>query len=279
MWRDGSNKKTAVNYQSVGDSGRNRWRAVSAWLGTFQKVVLRYPDFKRFLDKPNEDLSSYAKIQKKLQCQSFGSYIDRFSDIYFKSGVLPANTFNLESMQQPGFCLTARGFSLGHAKVAQGQLGVVKCDPTSNFQKWHHANRAANENIGDDVHRLAPQSFHSLRLYQSDQCVRYRNNRFDTGVAVIDGSDTSQKASWQTSVANHNEGNIRLVGKDRCMGVDLKSNGDRALVAVSCLLTQQSQLGALFLNTPLAASSMWKKINVARSLERTIYDEWVVKNK
>jgi hypothetical protein len=201
MWRDGS-AKTQSHYKRIGDSTRNRWRAVKGNMGEFSKVTLQYPDFARFRPRRfrkksiKEDLSFYKKVKEKLQCRPFSWYLDRFDNIYHLSGVLPAYTFSIESVEYAGYCLTANGFPLGHAKVANGQIGMAKCSgglaaSTSNMQVWHHANR---EHV-DIQEGNEDEHFHSLRLYQSDQTLRFRPNarteKFDTSVAIIDGSDVS----------------------------------------------------------------------------------------
>lgn len=267
MWRDGGKKKTMANYNRVGDSYRNKWRAVSAWFGPFKQVVLNYPEFKRFAST-QEDLSTYEEIQRKLQCQHFGSYIDRFSNIYFESGVLPEYIFSLESVNYPGYCLSTQGFPLGHGKVASGQLVILECDIFSPFQIWHHANRENHENV--DVTRLKPEHFHSLRMYQSDQCVRYSGNRFDTSVAVIDGSDLSQTARWVADKNGDNsleEGRIMLDRSPKCMGV--ANFGQYTLRAVPCMIGSEESD-----DLPL-----WKKTNVIKSRERRIYERWSAKRR
>lgn len=70
MWRS-SDPKTHVNYKHVGDSARNRWRAVHAWLSDpFEKKTLSYPDFHRFADG-YEDVSNYKEVQDRLKCKPF----------------------------------------------------------------------------------------------------------------------------------------------------------------------------------------------------------------
>lgn len=280
MWRDNSNSKTVAKYHAVGDPKRNRWRAASAWLGPFKDVVLKYPEFRRFQRGPAEDLSSYDDVKQRLHCKSFASYIERFSDIYFKSGVLPTYTFALESLQHPGYCLTAHDLKLGHAQVAEGKIGIEKCDGMSRMQTWHHANR---EHTREDDYKN-PASFHSLRLYQSDQTVRYHDGKFDTSVAVIDGSDPSQTAVWKKASVQgeqgrqgermQRKGRIMLQGYDQCLSVASES-GTLFLAGKSCMQVQEHAIPL----PPKNRLPLWKKIDVTKSKERRIYERLKKKEK
>ena len=265
MFRDGT-KKTQVNYHSVGSPTKNKWRSVDGWLGPFKQAVLKYPDFARFR-RAKEDLSWYNEIQKRLKCKPFSWYIDRFSDIYMKSGVLPRFVFSLESIEYPGFCLTAQGFKLGHAKVADGKISIEKCDMQTQMQTWGHANR---EHIAADNTLDEEETFHSLRLYQSDQSVRYKGDTFDTSVSVIDGSDVAQTAQWRKTNDNsqYEEGRIVLQGYDKCLGVQTLPSGKLKLQAKPCLETVEHSVPVPLRNT----LPLWKKRNKLKSLERKIYE-------
>ena len=85
MWRTGDNAKTKVNYKRVGDPTRNRWRAVHAWLGPFERKTLSFPAFQRFRDASGgprpEDVSNYDEVKERLQCKQFSWYIDRFDHV------------------------------------------------------------------------------------------------------------------------------------------------------------------------------------------------------
>lgn len=269
MWRDSSHPKTLKHYNVIGSTLRNRWRAVSAWLGDFKAKTLTFPDFRGFrFPTPAEDLQAYAPTKARLQCKTFEWYVDRFANIFHKSGLMPETVFQLESQRAPGVCLERTGSVLGHAKVAHGPLSLAPCNKDERLQFFHKANQAADG-----------ECCSGLRGYDSDQCVRH-NGQFgggsesiDTAVCSIDGSNLAQIATLG------GDGRIVLGGHhDRCLQIVPASTASVPpaegeakaqawdLAAVPCDRAAENSV------PKPKVLPKWNRLEERVSLEREIYD-------
>merc|ERR1719282_1513618 len=115
MWRDGS-QKTRARYHLVGDTQRNRARAVYAWYGEFASKLQHYPSFASRHPMADGspwygDLGDFQKVRDRLSgCRSFAWFLKRFRDIYEDGGILPPEVFMLRE-EKSGKCLHFQGYA------------------------------------------------------------------------------------------------------------------------------------------------------------------------
>merc|ERR1719203_1754768 len=114
MWRDGS-RKTAAHYRHVGDTQRNRARAIYAWYGEFADKLKDYPSFAHRRPAPDGtpwygDLKNFQEVKDRLAgCRPFAWFLKRFADIYIDGGIVPSEVFMLQD-EKSGKCLRFQGF-------------------------------------------------------------------------------------------------------------------------------------------------------------------------
>lgn len=217
MWRvDG---KTKAHYKHVGDTTKNRGRAVTAWFGDFAKKLEDFPQFasrKRSSEGWLGDMSNFQKVKDRLQgCRPFAWYLRRFKAVYEDAGIIPSEIFMLREAQT-GKCLLFQGPA---GTSGDGREGVVlaACDAKNHRFFWHVGNR----------HESTRTCCSGLRAWNSDQCFEggQPNGKAITGVCDISGESASQR--WSL----HSDGSLRT--GSTCMGLTADKHGIEASPCIS----------------------------------------------
>lgn len=238
MWRSGS-AKTRKNYKVVGDSSRNRARAVYGWYGEFSQKLQDYPAFsQRYKRNPNwfGDLGNFDKVRKNLAgCRPFAWFLRRFQNIYVAGGLLPQEIFMLRE-DKSGLCLrfTGAAGTSGHGR----ESAVLKqCDPGDDRFYWHFGNTIAHTRT----------CCSGIRAWNTDQCLaNAAHGKVDTFVCAMAGNSYNQV--WEiTRTGQLKQGNS-------CLGL---GDGAGMLEASSCLLR---------------SGATWTKLSVKKPLETHIYE-------
>merc|ERR1712216_1076123 len=110
MWRAGD-PRTGARYRHVGDTMKNRARALYAWLGDFTAKLQHYPAFAAQSQRAGGvtawmgDMGSYQKVKERLQgCRPFAWYLRRFKAVYEDAGIIPKEIFMIKELRS-GKCL------------------------------------------------------------------------------------------------------------------------------------------------------------------------------
>jgi len=146
MWRDSKNPKTTLKYpMPTEDVMRNKARAVTAWLDDFKEKALSFPEYEAFVTGQQQlgDMSNFHRLQKKMNCAPFASYIQRFSYVYIDGGLIPREVFQIRE-EKTGRCLErspreSQPHGIVLAPCAGSEGGGI-----SELQQWHGANRDRN---------------------------------------------------------------------------------------------------------------------------------------
>jgi len=143
MWRDPKNPKTTLKYPIPSeDVMRNKARAVTAWLGEFKDKTLSFPEYEEFVTGKHTigDMGNFHRLQRRMQCAPFASYIQRFSYVYVDGGLIPSEVFQIRE-EQTGLCLERQPReSQPHAVVLRPCAGS-QSGGISELQQWHAGNR------------------------------------------------------------------------------------------------------------------------------------------
>uniref|UniRef100_A0A7S4SFD9 Polypeptide N-acetylgalactosaminyltransferase n=1 Tax=Alexandrium monilatum TaxID=311494 RepID=A0A7S4SFD9_9DINO len=244
MWRDGT-AKTAVRYKRVGDTSRNRARAVYAWYGEFAEKLQHYPAFalrqQRGGGQPwYGNLSGFQEVKQRLQgCRSFAWFLRRFKDIYEDGGLLPNEVFQLRE-ESTGKCLHYDG-AAGTSFNGKGVASLQACNDKDHRQFWHLGN----------LDRRARACCSGLRAWNTDQCLGGAdgNGKASTGVCAVAGEDWSQE--WSLS----DDG--RLARGRQCLGP--AAAGQDALAESTCLAFRSK------------GGARWTKQSANQPLETELY--------
>eukprot|EP00928_Gymnodinium_smaydae_P014913 TRINITY_DN15474_c0_g1_i1.p1 TRINITY_DN15474_c0_g1~~TRINITY_DN15474_c0_g1_i1.p1 ORF type:complete len:669 (-),score=116.17 TRINITY_DN15474_c0_g1_i1:65-2071(-) len=235
MWRVASDKRTVSRYQHVGDSGRNRARAVYAWYGEFAEKLNHFRSFVRE-DVNGEpwygNISNILDVKKRLGCRPFPWFLRRFRHIYEDAGLIPKEVFMLRDAST-GKCLRYLGDE-GTAGNGWGAAKLSKCDPSKGSNFWHVANpnRRGTCCAG-------------LRAWNTDQCiVEFGKNQVTTSVCDVSGRNLGQAYKLSSS------GQLRI--HDTCLDVQ-----DAKLVSQPCSSTR----------------TRWEKMAAQEPLETTLYHQ------
>jgi len=146
MWRDPKNAKTMLKYPiPTDDVMRNKARAAAAWFGDFKEKVFGFPEYENFLGHEERlgDMGNFRDLKSRLKCAPFSAYLNRFSYVYFDTGYLPTEVFQIREAKT-GLCLERV------PPEEDGQthtVALVPCSggegggPVSELQVWHPGNR------------------------------------------------------------------------------------------------------------------------------------------
>jgi len=204
MWRTG-NKKTQANYKRIGDTSRNRARAINAWMGEFTQKLDDYPQFKSRKDMggPNwfGDMSHFQKVKDKLQgCRPFAWYLRRFKTVYEDAGLIPSKIYQMRE-EASGLCLWFQGPA---GTSGQGREGIVlkPCNKEDDRTFWHLGNRNPATN----------KCCSGIHAWNTDQCLEggQGGGKAISGVCNIEGQNQGQH--WKLLP----DGSLRR--GDRCLG-------------------------------------------------------------
>jgi len=204
MWRTGG--KTNARYKHVGDTGRNRARAMYAWMGEFTKKLDDYPQFASRKAAGGEHwyggMETFQKVKDRLSgCRHFAWYIRRFKTIYEDAGLVPASTFMIRE-ETSGLCLRYQGQA---GTSGFGKEGVVlePCDAGNDRFFWHLGNRRQKDG----------RCCSGLRAWNTDQCFQGGQDggkKAITGICEVSGSNSIQHFKL------HADGSLKR--GDSCMG-------------------------------------------------------------
>jgi polypeptide N-acetylgalactosaminyltransferase len=167
MWRDGTPKTKAKYKLGAGDASKNQARAVKAHIGPWFDKTLTFPKYTQFKGK-DLDTSAITDVTKKLGCNNFEWYLDKFKYIYRDAGVLPKEVFQIESSattDKPQ-CLKLKKASWTNYGTPD-ELELTDCldgHSNPNPQYWHLSNRREDKTCCG-----------GLRAWNTDQCIDGRN--------------------------------------------------------------------------------------------------------
>lgn len=210
MWRTG-NTKTQARYHHVGDTHRNRARAIYAWMGEFTQKLDDFPTFRQRKDREGSswygDMSHFNKVKDRLQgCRPFAWYLRRFKAVYEDSGLLPTKIYQIRE-ETSGLCLLFQGQA---GTSGQGREGIVlaPCDKSNDRFFWHPGNRnPKTEKCCSGIH-----------AWNTEQCLEggQGGGKGITGICEVGGKNPSQH--WKL----HEDGSLRR--GDTCLGPGADKN-------------------------------------------------------
>mmetsp|Transcript_15535 Transcript_15535/g.33722 ORF Transcript_15535/g.33722 Transcript_15535/m.33722 type:complete len:785 (+) Transcript_15535:300-2654(+) len=200
MWRTGS-KKTNARYKHVGDTLKNRARAINAWYGDFSKKLDDFPEFKRRKDSEGDgwigDMSTFQQVRDRLNgCRPFAWYLRRFKSVYEDGGLLPPDVFMIRE-EKSSLCVLFGGRA-GTSGGGRDAVRLEHCDPSNDRFFWHLGN----------VNRKTGRCCSGLRAWNTDQCFEEATK---TGICDITGRHPGQ--AWTLT------GDGQLRRHDRCLGL------------------------------------------------------------
>jgi len=188
MWR--TNGRTSARYHHVGDTIKNRARAIYAWNGEFANKLDEFPNFAHRKHQHGEDESPwygdmhhYEEVKQRLSgCRPFAWYIRRFKALYEDAGVVPDNIFMLKE-ERSGKCLFFQG---GAGTSGSGREGVrlADCQPSNDRSYWHLGNR--NKKNG--------KCCSGFRAWNTEQCFEgaQGGGKAVTGICEVSGANIRQ---------------------------------------------------------------------------------------
>lgn len=221
MWRDGT-AKTNARYKHVGDTSRNRARAVYGWYGDFSEKLLDYPSFKSRLSYSRGDfawygdLSNFQEVKNRLGgCRPFAWFLKRFRKVYEDGGILPSEIFMIRE-EQSGKCLHFQGRA-GTSGTGKEGVDLQPCNDGDDRFFWHLGN--LNLNTGDCCS--------GLRAWNTDQCFQGGQGGVKgiTYICAVSGRDHTQ--DWVLQ----DDGMLRRANGNTCMG---QGDDPGSLVMKSC---------------------------------------------
>jgi glycosyltransferase involved in cell wall biosynthesis len=203
MWRvDG---RTAARYKHVGDTSRNRARAMYAWMGEFSKKLDDYPMFQQRKQSQGDhwygDMGTFQKVKDRLGgCHPFAWYLRRFKTVYEDAGIVPSSIYMIKE-ESSGLCLLYQGQA---GTSGQGREGVVldTCDEGNHRFFWHPGNRRPPEG----------KCCSGIRAWNTDQCFEggQGGGKAITGICEVSGSNGNQH--WKL----HKDGSLKR--GEQCIG-------------------------------------------------------------
>eukprot|EP00971_Amphidinium_carterae_P111017 2199045-Amphidinium_carterae.1 len=141
MFRVTNKPQTHAKYHAEGaDASKNKLRAAKAWMGEFIEKVLDNPEFEDFRSgkKTLGNMSSFDRIKRKLSCSDFSHFLDKFHYIYFDSGYIPEEVFQLQEVST-GLCLERLA-----SRDSTNPVFLVPCLPAKEKavarQQWQPSN-------------------------------------------------------------------------------------------------------------------------------------------
>ena len=253
MWRSSDRKSTQRHYKvPQGSVIENKWRAASSWLDNFAAKTLTFPKFARFRQHPALNLTYSERIKKRLNCNSFDWYIDKFSNIFIDAGIMPQTVFQIQSRKSPAMCLERTGSVLGHSAIANGPLLMAPCNAKSRLQLFHFANQ---NKFG--------KCCSGLRGYDSDQCLTHG------------GTLGSKKESIHTTICTINGGNrqqIAKFGSDGRISLDDEETWCLHLKNTKKSNVIEWKLAVDFCRDNQVTAWKWNRLHEHKSLEYSIYE-------
>lgn len=252
MWRKGNDARTQAKYTHVGDSRKNRARAIYGWYGDFADKLAHFPEFQHHMGMQSHkewvgNLSNFKEVKDRLAgCRPFAWFLRRFKELYEDGGLVPEEIFMLGEKSN-GKCLRYQRRA-GTSSDGKGTASLEDCDPKDHRFFWHVANRDP---------RNKGKCCSSLKAWNTDQCISGASN----GVVHTSVCDVSGKRSNQDWAINNgrleNRGNK---GPKGCIGAEKLDDG----------VHQNGELG-YFPCRNLHELSTWQLLNRTMPLEAQLY--------
>lgn len=220
MWRTGD-RKTSARYKHVGDTLKNRARAINAWFGDFSAKLDDFPSFHDRKKSGGEhwfgDMTTFQNVKDKLQgCRPFAWYLRRFKAIYEDAGIIPSDIFMIRE-EKSMRCLFFQGHA-GTSGSGKESVSLKECDENNPRMFWH----LGNSNPRDKT------CCSGLRAWNTEQCFQ---GKAGTGICEISGRHTLQ--AWQL------DENGALKQRDKCIG----SENGNALKEAPCVSWRNKEGG------------------------------------
>jgi len=244
MWRTGE-ARTNARYKRVGDTSKNRARAMYAWMNEFSQKLDDFPAFasRKRSEGPGwiGDMSTFQKVKDSLQgCHPFAWYLRRFKVVYEDAGIIPKEIFMIKDGTS-GKCL----FFQGQAGTSgSGREGVVlaPCDAGNHRFFWHLGNRSPK----------TAKCCSGLRAWNTEQCLEggQGGGKAVTGICEIGGHNSNQ--FWKL----HSDG--RLARGDSCLG---PGENPGTLQEAPCFAFRNK------------GGTKWSKAEAHKPIETVLYDK------
>mmetsp|Transcript_44445 Transcript_44445/g.105308 ORF Transcript_44445/g.105308 Transcript_44445/m.105308 type:complete len:813 (-) Transcript_44445:138-2576(-) len=211
MFRVTDKPQTHAKYHAEGaDVGKNKLRAAKAWMGDFVDKVLDNPEFGDFKTgvKTLGNMSHFDRVKEKLQCTDFTHFLDKFHYIYFDSGYIPKEIFQIQEVTT-GFCLERQN----GPEHGSNPVSLVPCLPTHEEavmkQQWQLSNA-----------RYGKECCSGLMHWNTLQCLdtQGRGSAVNTWECQIDGMNANQRIELTAS------GELKRDGKE-CAGPSRRGLG------------------------------------------------------
>lgn len=213
MWRVPGDPRTAPRYTvKPGAANANRARAAVAWFGEFGEKLGSFPQLAPDRRGPDGgpwygDIGNILEVRQRLKCRSFAWFMHRFKHVYEDGGLIPAETFGIRAVAD-GQCLTYEG-QPGTSPNGYGRAVLRPCEPGSERQRWHVANR--------DMSRQG-QCCSGIRAWNTDQCIIGASQGTAVKTFVCDIAGKRPDQAWELT----SDGRIRQRGRrhflgDRCL--------------------------------------------------------------
>jgi len=186
MWRTGD-AKTRARYKHVGDTNRNRARAVFAWYGEFAQKLMHYPAFaQRGMHGWYGDLSSFEAVKSQLNgCRPFAWFLRRFKAIYENAGLIPREIFMIREMGS-GKCLKYLR-PAGTSPDGYGMAALLPCQKEDHRFYWHLGNKDKHE---------GGKCCSGIHAWNTDQCIDSASDG-KVRTYICDVSGRRQQQYWR----------------------------------------------------------------------------------
>lgn len=244
MWRTGD-VKTSARYRHVGDTKRNRARAVYGWYGEFAAKLNHYPAFATRVGMRG-NLPWYGSLSNFEQVKSgcgggrpFAWFLRRFRQLYEDGGMIPTEIFMLRE-EKTGKCLRYIG-SAGTSRDGYGAALLQPCASDNHRFFWHRGNKDLSK---------GGACCSGLRAWNTDQCiVSGGDGRVQTAVCDVSGRNGGQ--FWRF------DDNSQLSKRHTCLG----SIGEDQISESPCMRFRSS------------GASRWSKQARTMPLETQLYQK------
>mmetsp|Transcript_44527 Transcript_44527/g.83521 ORF Transcript_44527/g.83521 Transcript_44527/m.83521 type:complete len:747 (+) Transcript_44527:170-2410(+) len=248
MWRTGSDHRTLPGYKRVGNSKKNRARAVYGWYGDFADKLAQYPYFAHHRKEWVGDLSNFQQVKDRLSgCRPFAWFLRRFKDLYEDGGLVPDEIFMLKEGAS-GKCLRYQR-NAGTSSDGKGTASLEECDYKDHRFYWHHANKDS---------RNKGKCCSGLKAWNTDQCITdVGTDHIRTTVCEVSGKNADQ--DW-------------VVEKGRM--INPMSKGNHLCIGphtTEVLKRQSGQLVLLGCRDGFNNSYNWETLNSMMPLEGQLY--------
>jgi len=227
MWRVGT-RETSARYKHVGDTMKNRARAINAWFGDFTVKLDDFPTFKSRQDSggPNwfGDMSTFQKVKDRLGgCRPFAWYLRRFKAVYEDGGILPPDMFMMKD-ENSGKCLQFMGHA-GTSGAGREQVKLSSCNEENPRFFWHLGN----------VNRRTGACCSGLRAWNTEQCFQGVEGKGRAATSICEITGRNEQQHWTLTTDG------LLKHRDKCLTT--AESDANALKEAPCMSLRSSGRG------------------------------------